>query len=125
MCKTLSVETIPKVWNRVETVISKENTERNPHVMAPALVMMRDDQDKEITQLCEVEHIRIQEALQRGNLRLRELEKDRVRLRKKSIWMDADIKRLENEIVQACFVDKPRMEKQYTDNHTTALEDCH
>jgi len=68
MCKTLSVEMIPKVWNIVETIISKENTKRNPHVMAPAIVTMHDDQDEEVTQLHEVEHIRIQEAIQRGTL---------------------------------------------------------
>ena len=39
--------------------------------------------------------------------------------------MDVEIKRLENEITQACLVDKPRMKNQDTNDHTTALEDCH
>jgi len=39
--------------------------------------------------------------------------------------MDAEIKMLENEITQACLVDKPRMTKKDTDDHTTTLEYCH
>lgn len=38
--------------------------------------------------------------------------------------MDAKIKKLENEIVQACLNDKLRMTRQDTNNHTTTLEDC-
>ena len=64
MCKTLNADTIPKVWNRVETVISKENTKSNLHAMSPVVVTVRDDQEEEITDLHEVEHIRIQEANQ-------------------------------------------------------------
>lgn len=37
--------------------------------------------------------------------------------------MDTEIKPLENEIAQACLVNKPRMKRQDTDNHTTTLED--
>lgn len=37
---------------------------------------------------------------------------------------DAEIKRLENEVTQACLVDKPRMTRQDMDGHTTTLEDC-
>jgi len=70
---------------------------------------MHKAQDEEITQLREVKHIRLQEAIRRGSLRLHELEKDRVRLRKKSMLMDVEVKRLENKIKQACHVDKPRM----------------
>jgi len=40
----------------------------------------------------------LDEAIQRGNLRLHKLEKERVRLRKKSTLMDAEIKKLEDEI---------------------------
>lgn len=76
--QTLSAGTIPKVWNKVETVISEENTKRNLHVMAPAVVIVCEDQEEEITQLCEVEHIRIQESIQRGNLKLHKLGKNQV-----------------------------------------------
>lgn len=40
------------------------------------------------------------------------------------ILMDAEIKKLENKIMKACLVDKPRMKRQYVDDHTTQLEDC-
>lgn len=67
---------IPKVWNIVETIISKEKAKRNLHVIAPTVVIVHEDQDKEITQLHKVEHIKIQEAIRRGNLRLCKLKKD-------------------------------------------------
>lgn len=38
--------------------------------------------------------------------------------------MDAKFKRLENEIMQACLVDNPRVIRQDMDDRTTALEDC-
>ena len=57
MCKTLIAETIPKVQNRAGTIISKENAKRNRHVRAPTYVIVREAQDEEITQLCEVKHI--------------------------------------------------------------------
>lgn len=63
MCKTLNMETIPKVQNRVETVITEENTKRNMHVLDPIMVTVHANQEEEITHLCEVEHIRIQEAI--------------------------------------------------------------
>lgn len=63
MCKTLSAEMIPKVRNRVETVISEENTKKNPHVIALVVATVHEDHDQEITQICEVEHIRIHEAI--------------------------------------------------------------
>lgn len=69
--------------------------------------------------------MRIQEAIRRGSLRLRELNEDQVQLRKRSMLMDAKIKTLEIKIVQACLIDKLRMKRQDTDNHTTALEDFH
>lgn len=78
MCKTLTVETIPKVGNIVGTIITEENAKRNTHVIAPTDVTMREAQDEQTTQLCEVEHIRLQGAVWRGNLRLCELEKDQV-----------------------------------------------
>lgn len=39
--------------------------------------------------------------------------------------MDTEIKRLENEIMQACLIDKPRIIRQDTNDHITALEECH
>lgn len=48
MFKTMNTKTIPKVWNRVETIISEENTKRNLYIMAPVVVIVHKDQDKEI-----------------------------------------------------------------------------
>lgn len=39
--------------------------------------------------------------------------------------MDAEVKGLENEIKQACLVDKPRMARQGVDDNTNELEDYH
>jgi len=83
--------------------------ERNLHIIAPIVGIVHEDQNERITWLHEDEHIRMQEGIQRGNLRLRELEEDRIRLRKRSMSMDAKIKRLENEVMRACLIDKPRM----------------
>ena len=60
--------------------------------MAPVVVTVRDGQEEELTHIREDEHLRIQEAIRQGNLRLRELEQDQERLRKKIIWMDVEIK---------------------------------
>lgn len=51
---------IPKMWNRVETIISEE---RNPHVIAPIVGTICEDQDEGIIELCKDEHIRIHEAI--------------------------------------------------------------
>lgn len=59
MCKTLSTKMIPKVWSGVETIISEENANRNPHVIDLVVVTVCEDQDEEITQLCEVKQIDI------------------------------------------------------------------
>jgi len=56
MCKSLSVEMILKLRKRVETIILEE---RNPHVIAPTIGIVREDQDEEIMQLCKGEHIQI------------------------------------------------------------------
>lgn len=121
MCKNLSAEMIPKLRSRIETIFLEE---RNPHAIAPTVGTVREDQDKGIMQLREGEHMQIQEAIRRGNLKLHELEEDRVQLRKKRMLMDVEIKKLENEIVQACLIDKLRMKRQDTDSHTTAVKDC-
>ena len=39
--------------------------------------------------------------------------------------MDAEMKKLENEIAQACLVNKLRVTGKDMDNHSTTLEDCH
>jgi len=43
MWKTLTAEAIPKVWNKVEIIISKENTKRNLHVITLIDVTVRED----------------------------------------------------------------------------------
>jgi len=68
--------------------------------------------------------VQIQEVVRQGNLKLHELEEDWVQLRKKSMLMDAEIKKLENKITQECCVDKLRMIGQDMGSHTIALEDC-
>lgn len=39
--------------------------------------------------------------------------------------MDIEVKRLENEIKRAYFIDKPRMTRQGADDDTNELEDYH
>lgn len=72
-------------------------------------------------QLRDGEHMEIQEAIGRGNLKLHELEEDSVQIMKKGMLMDGEIKILEHEIAQECLIDKLRMTRQDTDNHTTTL----
>lgn len=69
--------------------------------------------------------MQISEAIRQGSLKVFQLEEDQVQPRKKSMLMDAKIKKLENEIVQACRVNKLRIIGQDMGNHTTTLEDCH
>ena len=50
---------IPKVRNEVETDICEGNTKRNPQIIAPTVMTVREDQDEGITQLRKDDHIRI------------------------------------------------------------------
>lgn len=43
MCKNLSVEMIPKVWNGVEPDVFEGNTTKNPHEIAPAVMAVHED----------------------------------------------------------------------------------
>jgi len=52
----------------VKTIISEENTERDPHIMAPAVVKVRNVQEEEITHLHEDEHLMIQKPSGEGTL---------------------------------------------------------
>ena len=63
MCKTLTAKTIPRLRNEVGTVISKKHAKMNPHVIALVGAIVHETHDEEITQLCEVKHIRLQEAI--------------------------------------------------------------
>lgn len=58
---------IPKLKSRVETIILEE---RNRHAIALTTGIVHKDPDEGIMQL--------QEAIWRGNLKLREIEEDRV-----------------------------------------------
>lgn len=77
MYKTLTAKTILRLRNSVGTIIFEGHATMNPHIIAPAGATVHEAWDEEITQLCEVEHIRLQEAIWQGNLRLRKLEKYR------------------------------------------------
>ena len=45
--------------NRIGTIIFEGHATMNPHIIAPAGVTVREAQYEYITQLCEVEHIRL------------------------------------------------------------------
>ena len=77
MHKNLSAGMIPKMMSRVEAI----DLEKNPHTTNPIMWTTCEDQNKGIMQLCEDEHMQIQKAIRRGNLELRELEEDQVRLK--------------------------------------------
>ena len=59
----MTMKTIPRLWNRVGIVISEEHAERNPHVIVPGGAKVCEAQDEEITQVRELEHIRLQGAI--------------------------------------------------------------
>jgi hypothetical protein len=86
-------------------VIPMEHAKPSPRIVAPIDTMVREAQKEGITQPQETEHMGLEEEIQQGNLRLQELEKERVRLRKKSALMDAEVKKLEDEIKED-FLDK-------------------
>jgi len=50
----------------------------------------------------------LEEEIQKGNFRLQELENERVRLRRKSALVEAEVKELEDEI-RGVFLDKKTM----------------
>ncbi len=112
---------IPKLRTRAETIVLKE---RNPHAIAPTVGTLCEDQDEGIMQLHKGEHMKIQEVVRGGKLKLRKLKEDWVRLRNKIMLMDGEIKNLEYKITQECHVDNLRMTGRDMDSHTTALENC-
>ena len=57
------------------------------------------------------------EEIQQGNLRLHELEEERVRLRKKITLMDTKVKNMEGEIKKYFLSKKTRMVKQGVCDH--------
>lgn len=73
ICKSMTLKKIPRKWNEVRTIISKGHLKMNPHVIEPTGVTVCKAQDEEITQLWEVEHITLQEALRQGNFQLHKL----------------------------------------------------
>lgn len=123
MCKTLTMQALPKLKYETRVEIPTEQAKPSPHVTAPVDTMICIDRNKEITQLRETEHIRLQEETRQGNFRLRELEKDQVWLREKSALMDAEVKKFENKIKEAILIKKLRMVRQCVYNHTDKLED--
>lgn len=50
--------------------------------------------------------MQLQEVIQRGNLNLRKLEEAQVRLKQKTMVIDAEIKKLETEIVQTRHIEE-------------------
>ncbi len=88
------------------------------HIAAPVDTIVCKAWNEGITQPQETEHIRLEEEIRRGNFRLRELEKERVWLRKKSALMDAEVQKLKDEIKEVFIIEKPRMVRQGAYNHT-------
>jgi len=54
----------------------------------------------------------LEAKIQQGNPRLQELEEERVWLRKKSALVDAEVKKLEDEIKEYFLTEKARMIRQ-------------
>ena len=57
-------------------------------------------------------HGTLEAKIQQGNVRLQELKEERVRLRKKSIVMDVEVKKMEDEINKDFLHKKTRMVRQ-------------
>jgi len=76
MCKTLSVRAVPKPKYETGVEIPMEHAKPIPHITAPIDTTIQADQNEELTQLREMEHLRLYEEIRQGNFRLRELEKD-------------------------------------------------
>jgi len=78
--------------------------------------------NKGIAQLKEDEILRCEEKFKQGNLKLQELEKERVWLRNKSALMEAEVKKLENEIKKDFLDKKVRVPKQGAQDPSDRLE---
>jgi len=66
--------------------------------------------------------MRLEEEIQPRNLRLRELAKERVRLREKSTLMDAEVNKIEDEIKEEFLTEKIGMLRQGAYDQTDKLE---
>lgn len=64
----------------------------------------------------------LEAEIQQGNIRLEELEEERVRLRKKSALVDVEVKKLEDEIKEDFLTEKTRMVRQGVYDHADKFE---
>jgi len=60
MYKNLTTKMISKPTSRVKTIMLEE---RNPYATTPIVGTVQEEPDKGIMQLCEGEHMRLQEAI--------------------------------------------------------------
>lgn len=98
------------------TLIRRDETkriEKNPQTTSPAVGTGHDDLCKGIRQL--------QEAIQRGSLKLHELDEEWARLRNKSVTLEKEIRKLEIEVTQASC-EKLSMMGSSLASPTTTLE---
>ena len=122
MCKTLTMWALPKLKYEAEDVIPMEHAKPRSCTVATVDMMFCEAQKGGITQPQEIERMGLEEAIQQGNLRLREIEKERIRLREKSALMDAEFKKLEDKIKEEFFAEKTRMVRQGPYNHSNKFE---
>jgi len=116
--KTLTAQALSKPKYEAKVVIPMEGEKLSLCITAPIDTMVHNARKEGITQQQETEHIGLAEEIRRGNFRLRELEKERVRLRKKNDLMDVDIKKLEDEKKEAFLIEKHRMVRKGVYDHT-------
>ncbi len=67
----------------------------------------------------------LEAKIQQGNLRLQELEEERVQLRKKSALVEAEVKKLKDTIKEDFLAKKTRMVRQGAFNHADKFENYH
>lgn len=77
-------------------VLSEEPEQKTPSNITPT-----KGTTHEATQLRESELVRLQKTIWRGEQRLHELERDWVLLQTKSMLLDAEVTKLENELKEA------------------------
>jgi len=122
MRKTLTTQALPKLKYEANVVIPMEHVKPSPRTVAPIDTMVHKARKGGIMQPQEIECMGLEEEIQQGNLRLHELEEERVQLRKKSTLMDAKVKNLEDEIEEDFLTEKTRMVRQGVYDHADKFE---
>jgi len=119
------MKALPKLKYEAEAIIPMEHTKPSPRIAVAVDTMVYEAWNEGITQPQETIHMRLKKEIQQGNLRLHELENERVWLKEKSALMDAEVKKMEDEIKEEFLTENTRMVRQGAYDHADKFEHYH